>query len=98
MTTGYKTRKKRLRGTGVRHPTVAKPGPPSHKGESAGRTRRTCDVWYTPTLADVYAQVKVAETMLSRTTDPNLAVVKREMYILEDTMWQLGGQGLESGE
>lgn len=55
-------------------------------------------MWYTPTLADVYAQVKVAETMLSRTTDPNLAVVKREMYILEDMMWQLGGQGLESGE
>jgi hypothetical protein len=50
------------------------------------------DVWYTPTVKDVYAQLKVAETMLSRCTDPALAIVKRKMYELEDTMWQfLGG-------
>ena len=50
--------------------------------------RKVFDVWYTPTIKDVYAQLKVAETMLSRCTDPALAIVKRKMYELEDTMWQ----------
>lgn len=90
--TGYKTRKKRLRGTGGPHPSAAKPLPPSPPGEGCGRERRVYDVWYTPTVKDVYAQLKVAETMLSRCTDPALAIVKRKMYDLEDTMWQfLGG-------
>jgi len=53
-----------------------------------GRERKVYDVWYTPTVADVYAQLKVAEQMLSRIEDPNLAVVKREMYLLEDMLWQ----------
>ena len=95
--TGYKTRKKRLRGieTGGRpHPSPATPEPPSPEGEGFWGTgeRRVYDVWYTPTVKDVYAQLKVAETMLSRCTDPALAIVKRKMYELEDTMWQfLGG-------
>ena len=86
--TGYKTRKKRLRGTGGPHPSTAKPLPPSPPGEGFRETRRVYDVWYTPTVKDVYAQLKVAETMLSRICDPNLAIVKREMYILEDMLWQ----------
>ena len=104
--TGYKTRKKRLRGTDGPHPTPAKPGPLSHlvrgagsgacanplPGEGFRETRRVYDVWTQPTVKDVYAQLKVAETMLSRCTDPALAIVKRKMYDLEDTMWQfLGG-------
>ena len=51
-------------------------------------SRKVFDVWYTPTIKDVYAQFKVAEQMLSRCTDPALAIVKRKMYDLEDTMWQ----------
>ena len=93
--TGYKTRKKRLRGneTGGRPlPCPATPEPPSSKGEGFRETRRVYDVWTQPTVKDVYAQLKVAETMLSRCTDPALAIVKRKMYELEDTMWQfLGG-------
>jgi len=93
--TGYKTRKKRLRGieTGGR-PLTSQPAavPPSPKGEGFGKERRVYDVWTQPTVKDVYAQLKVAETMLSRCTDPALAIVKRKMYELEDTMWQfLGG-------
>ena len=61
-------------------------------GEGFRETRRVYDVWTQPTVKDVYAQLKVAETMLSRCTDPALAIVKRKMYDLEDTMWQfLGG-------
>ena len=90
--TGYKTRKKRVRGTGGPHPSFASQMPPSPPGEGFGRERRVYDVWTQPTVKDVYAQLKVAETMLSRCTDPALAIVKRKMYDLEDTMWQfLGG-------
>ena len=93
--TGYKTRKKRLRGieTGGR-PLPSQPAavPPSPEGEGFRGTRRVYDVWTQPTVKDVYAQLKVAETMLSRCTDPALAIVKRKMYELEDIMWQfLGG-------
>ena len=84
MVTGYKTRKKRLRGT----TSPAPAGAPSPKGEGIGRQRRVEDVWYTPTIKDVYAQLKVAEQMLSRCPDPALAIVRRKMYDLEDTMWQ----------
>ena len=104
--TGYKTRKKRLRGIGgacgggvVPHGsrTSSDPAARGHlpqrgrllgNGEGFRETRRVYDVWYTPTVKDVYAQLKVAETMLSRICDPNLAIVKREMYILEDMLWQ----------
>lgn len=93
--TGYKTRKKRLRGIEMGgRPLPSQPAavPPSPEGEGFRETRRVYDVWYTPTVKDVYAQLKVAETMLSRCTDPALAIVKRKMYELEDTMWQfLGG-------
>ena len=98
--TGYKTRKKRLRGTDGPHSSQPATVPPSPKqsksfrapGEGFGRERRVYDVWTQPTVKDVYAQLKVAETMLSRCTDPALAIVKRKMYDLEDTMWQfLGG-------
>jgi len=66
--------------------------PPSPEGEGFRETRRVYNVWTQPTVKDVYAQLKVAETMLSRCTDPALAIVKRKMYELEDTMWQfLGG-------
>ena len=97
--TGYKTRKKRLRGTGddgqgiVPHGTRTSSDPAGGgatfpKGEGFRETRRVYDVWYTPTVKDVYAQLKVAETMLSRICDPNLAIVKREMYLFEDMLWQ----------
>ncbi len=72
--TGCAAKKKRRRG--------------SHPFSSQAGDRRVYDVWYTPTVADVYAQLKVAETMLSRIPNEELAVVKREMYILEDMMWQ----------
>ena len=76
--TGCAAKKKRRRGS---HPSASQAG-----------DRRVYDVWTQPTVADVYAQLKVAETMLSRCTDPALAIVKRKMYELEDTMWQfLGG-------
>lgn len=52
------------------------------------RSGKVFDTWYTPTVADVYAQLKVAEQMLSRINDPELATVKREMYLLEDMLWQ----------
>jgi hypothetical protein len=73
--TGYAERKKKRRRES--HPPALEAG-----------DRRVYDVWTQPTVADVYAQLKVAETMLSRICDPNLAIVKREMYILEDMMWQ----------
>ena len=72
--TGCAARKKRRR---VDHPSASQAG-----------DRRVYDVWTQPTVADVYAQLKVAAQMLSRIEDPNLAVVKREMYLLEDMLWQ----------
>lgn len=72
--TGCAAKKKRRRGS---HPSALQAG-----------DRRVYDVWYTPTVADVYAQLKVAAQMLSRIDNPNLAVVKREMYLLEDMLWQ----------
>ena len=50
--------------------------------------RKVFDVWYTPTIKDVYAQFKVAEQMLSRVNDPSLAYVKRKVYEVEDLIWQ----------
>ena len=44
--------------------------------------------WTSPTLADVYAQILVSQTMLMRIPDGELAIVKREMDILEDMLWQ----------
>lgn len=95
MVTGYKTRKKRLRGTGGLHPSrpsVDSPSPKRSKsfratGEGNG-SRKVFDVWYTPTIKDVYAQFKVAEQMLSRVNDPSLAYVKRKVYEVEDLIWQ----------
>ena len=62
---------------------------------ASGRVKARCktrrkpeDAWYKPTVCDVYAQVKVAEAMLMRVHDPELAIVKREMQILEDLLWQ----------
>jgi hypothetical protein len=49
-------------------------------------------VWYSPTVADVYAQVLAAKTMLDRIPNAELAIVKREMGILEDMMWQFAGE------
>lgn len=100
MVTGYKTRNKRLRGTTSPGPAGH---PPLNRGKAAGEgkgsdggagaaatreTRKVFDVWYTPTVKDVYAQLKVAEQMLSRCTDPELDIVRRKMYDLEDIMWQ----------
>ena len=67
--------------------------PRKRKAAQAGKDgcRKVYDVWYTPTIRDVYAQLKVAEQMLSRIPDQELATVKREMYLLEDMMWQLIG-------
>lgn len=63
-------------------------GTSSSPTEESQGPRKVYDVWYTPTVKDVYAQLKVAEQMLSRIVDPELAVVKREMYLLEDMVWQ----------
>lgn len=54
-------------------------------------SRKVYDVWYTPTIKDVYAQFKVAEQMLSRVNDPSLAYVKRKVYEVEDLIWQFIG-------
>lgn len=86
MMAGYKTRRKRLRGT-TSSVTARRAAPPSPPGEGL-ESRKVFDVWYTPTIKDVYAQLKVAEQMLSRCTDPALAIVRRKMYDLEDIMWQ----------
>lgn len=83
MMVGYKTRKKRRM---CITPPAATQAPPL-SGE-AKESRKVFDVWYTPTVKDVYAQLKVAEQMLSRCTDPALDIVRRKMYDLEDTMWQ----------
>ena len=85
MMMGYKTRKKRLRGT-TSSVTAQRAATPSPKGE--GRDRKVYDVWYTPTVKDVYAQFKVAEQMLSRCKDPALAHIKRKVYEVEDLIWQ----------
>lgn len=90
MMAGYKTRKKRLRGTGGPHPSAPKALPPSPSGEGL-EGRKVFDVWYTPTIKDVYAQFKVAEQMLSRVNDPSLAYVKRKVYEVEDLIWQFIG-------
>ena len=52
------------------------------------KPKTTEDTWYRPAVKDVYAQVLVAKTMLDRIPDQELAVVKREMYLLEDMMYQ----------
>lgn len=58
------------------------------RGRKRGSGRPRESAWYNPTIKDVYAQIKVAETMLIRIPDPDLAIVKREMGILEDMIWQ----------
>ena len=58
------------------------------QARAAPKKRTTMNEWYEPTIEDVYAQLKVAQTMLARIPDADLAVVKREMGILEDMMWQ----------
>lgn len=62
--------------------------PGKKRGRKPGPGRTHEGAWYNPTIEDVYAQIKVAETMLHRIPDPNLAIVKREMGILEDMIWQ----------
>ena len=109
--TGYKTRKKRLRGIEMGgRPLPSQPAAVPHsskrsesrreasplgfraKGEGFGRERRVYDVWTQPTVKDVYAQLKVAETMLCRIPDIELTPLRRKMFELEDLMWQfLGG-------
>ena len=60
------------------------------------RERTTEESWYTPTVDDVYAQLKVAETMLCRIPDQNLATIKRSMGILEDMLWQFTAEGVRA--
>ena len=58
---------------------------------SAGRgpvKRKAEERWYRPKVADVYAQFLVAKNMLDSINDPELALVKREMGIVEDLLWQ----------
>lgn len=88
--TGFAARKKRRRETTGERPLPSQPAAvlPSPEGEGFRGTRRVYDVWTQPTVSDVYAQLKVAAQMLSRIEDQNLAVVKREMYLLEDMLWQ----------
>ena len=62
--------------------------PDKERGKHRVKRRTTEDVWYSPTVKDVYAQLMTAKTMLDRIPDQGLAVVKREMGILEDMLWQ----------
>lgn len=48
---------------------------------------RRC-VWARPTVADVYAQVLQAESMMERVPDDGLAVVRREIGLLAEMMGQ----------
>ena len=93
MMAGYKTKRKRLRGTTssdrLRRPPSPEPAA-SLPGEGL-EGRKVFDVWYTPTIKDVYAQFKVAEQMLSRVNDPSLAYVNRKVYEVEDLIWQFIG-------
>ena len=77
MVIGNAAKKRRVRPKKRAAPAVRK-----------GRDRTVYDMWTTPAVDDVYAQLKVAEQMLSRIPDPELAIVKREMYLLEDMLWQ----------
>ena len=52
------------------------------------KRRRSEDVWYAPKIEDVYAQFEIAQTMLNRIPDAELAFVKREMGIVEEMLWQ----------
>ena len=64
-------------------------GRPKEKRRAPVRRRRKPeDAWYRPNVRDVYAQVMVAKNMLDRINDVDLAVVKREMNLLEDLLWQ----------
>ena len=54
----------------------------------AALRRNMVEAWTVPTIADVYAQVLVAQTMLMRIPDIELAPVKHEMGVLEDLVWQ----------
>ena len=58
------------------------------RGRKRGSTRKIEDTWYRPTIRDAYAQLTVAKTMLDRIPNEKLAIVKREMGILEDMMWR----------
>ena len=44
--------------------------------------------WYQPTVADVYTALCVAKTLLDRIPNAELAIAKRQMNTLEDTLWQ----------
>ena len=44
--------------------------------------------WYQPTVGDVYAAVCQAKTMLDRIPSTELATAKRQINVLEDTLWQ----------
>ena len=62
----------------------------SHKRALTNARQRTTDQqWYQPTIRDVYAQVLEAKSMLDRIPDMHLAAAKREMYILEDILYQM---------
>ena len=100
MMAGVTGKKKRLGGTTSSVTADAVPpdarrlarayGPPASAlapGEGS-EGRKVFDVWYTPKIEDVYAQLKVAETMLSRIPDIELTPVRRKMFELEDLMWQ----------
>ena len=57
-------------------------------GRPRRQTRKTENLWYRPTTRDVYAQLMVAKTMLDRVPDPHLIVVKRDMSILDEMLYQ----------
>lgn len=62
----------------------------SHKQAMTNARQRPKDQkWYQPTIRDVYAQVLEAKSMLDRIPDMQLAAAKREMYILEDILYQM---------
>ena len=52
------------------------------------KPRSNMEHWYAPKITDVYAQFQIAQTMLMRIPDAELAIVKREMAIVEDMLWQ----------
>lgn len=59
------------------------------RGRRRGMPKRNENLWYKPTLTDVYAQLTVARSMLDRVKGAEM--VKREMYILDEMIQKEAG-------
>ena len=57
-------------------------------GTTRTRKHSGSERWNTPKIGDVYAQFLIARAMLMRITDPRIAIVKREMNLIENLIVQ----------